>query len=149
MIEGDTLSKGIQEINLSAVVSECNNIGKSKRMVYWYWCYPPHLYTQKYILKLQNNDLRTTIHEIFYKFYNWRIREGYIEDDFQQRTHSQQHSTCVRYSQEPCIKLLSTNGFKLVFVYDKFVLTKNELYIGKWYLCERMFKIKVLAIVSK
>ena len=27
--------------------------------------------------------------------------------------------------------LLSKNGFKLVFVSDKFVLSKNEMYVGK------------------
>ena len=30
--------------------------------------------------------------------------------------------------------LLSKNGFKLVFVSDKFVLSENEMYIGKGYL---------------
>ncbi|TYK02905.1 pol polyprotein [Cucumis melo var. makuwa] len=32
--------------------------------------------------------------------------------------------------------LLSKNGFKLVFVSDKFVLSKNEMYIGKGYLSD-------------
>lgn len=45
--------------------------------------------------------------------------------------------------------LLSENSFKLVFVYDKFVLIKNEMYVGKRYLYDGMFKMNVLTIVSK
>ncbi|KAL4011442.1 hypothetical protein IC575_028501 [Cucumis melo] len=45
--------------------------------------------------------------------------------------------------------LLSKNGFKFVFVFDKFVLSKNEMYIRKSYLSDSLFKLNVLTIVSK
>ncbi|CAL9006155.1 unnamed protein product [Prunus brigantina] len=37
--------------------------------------------------------------------------------------------------------LLSKNGFKLVFEYDKFVLTKNGMYVGKGYLTDGLFNM--------
>ena len=45
--------------------------------------------------------------------------------------------------------LLSKNGFKLVFVSDKFVLSKNEMYVGKGYLSDGLFKLNVITIVTK
>ena len=45
--------------------------------------------------------------------------------------------------------LLSKNGFKLVFVSDKFVLSKNEMYVGKGYLSDGLFKLNVMTIVTK
>ena len=43
--------------------------------------------------------------------------------------------------------LLSKNGFKLVFVSDKFVLTKNEMHIRKSYLNDGIFKMNVMNVV--
>ena len=37
--------------------------------------------------------------------------------------------------------MLSKKGFKLVFKSDKFVLTKGEMYVGKGYLNDGLFKI--------
>ena len=45
--------------------------------------------------------------------------------------------------------LLSKNGFKLVFVSDKFVLTKNEMFVGKDYLSDGFFKMNVMTVVPK
>jgi hypothetical protein len=45
--------------------------------------------------------------------------------------------------------LLSKNGFKLVFVSDKFVLTKNEMFVGKSYLSDGLFKMNVMTVVPK
>ena len=42
--------------------------------------------------------------------------------------------------------LLSKAGFKLVFVSDKFVLTKNDMYVGKGYLTEGLFKLNVMTV---
>lgn len=44
--------------------------------------------------------------------------------------------------------LLSKNGFKLVFVSDKFILIKNNMYVGKCCVKYGLFKINVLTIVS-
>ena len=36
---------------------------------------------------------------------------------------------------------LSKKGFKLVFEYDRFILTKAGMYLGKGYLVEGLFKL--------
>jgi hypothetical protein len=43
--------------------------------------------------------------------------------------------------------LLSKNGFKLVFEFDKFVLTKSAMLVGKGYLSNRLFKMNVMTVV--
>ena len=43
--------------------------------------------------------------------------------------------------------LLSKNGFKLVFVSDTFVLTKDGVYVGKCYLSNGLFKLNVMKVV--
>ena len=43
--------------------------------------------------------------------------------------------------------LLSKKGFKLVFVSDNFILTKNGMYVGKGYLSNGLFKMNVMTIV--
>lgn len=40
--------------------------------------------------------------------------------------------------------LLSKHGFKLVFEFDKFVLTKNKIFIGKGFVKSEMFKLNVM-----
>ena len=43
--------------------------------------------------------------------------------------------------------LLSKKGFKLVFVSDNFILTKNGMYVGKGYMSNGLFKMNVMTIV--
>ena len=43
--------------------------------------------------------------------------------------------------------LLSKKGFKLVFVSDNFILTKNGMYVGKWYMSNGLFKMNVMTVV--
>ena len=43
--------------------------------------------------------------------------------------------------------LLSKKGFKLVFVSDNFILTKNGMYVGKGYMSNGPFKMNVMTIV--
>ena len=45
--------------------------------------------------------------------------------------------------------LLSKNGFRLVFEFDKFVLTKNGMYVGKGYMSDGLFKLNVMTVVPK
>ena len=45
--------------------------------------------------------------------------------------------------------LLSKNGFKLVFLSDKFILTKNEIFVGREYLNDGIFNLNVMTIVLK
>ena len=44
--------------------------------------------------------------------------------------------------------LLGKKGFRLVFEFDKFVLTKSGIYVGKGYMSDGLFKINVMTIVS-
>ena len=43
--------------------------------------------------------------------------------------------------------LLSKKGFKLVFVSDNFILTKNRMYVGKGYMSNGLFKMNVMTVV--
>ena len=43
--------------------------------------------------------------------------------------------------------LLSKKGFKLVFVSDNFILTKNGMYVGKGYMSNVLFKMNLMTIV--
>ena len=43
--------------------------------------------------------------------------------------------------------LLSKKGFKLVFVSDNFILTKNGMYVGNGYMSNGLFKMNVMTIV--
>jgi len=45
--------------------------------------------------------------------------------------------------------LLNMLGFKLVFETEKFVLSKGDMFVGKGYACEEMFKLNVLTISNK
>ncbi|PON33281.1 hypothetical protein PanWU01x14_354220 [Parasponia andersonii] len=44
--------------------------------------------------------------------------------------------------------LLNKYGFHMVFETDKFVLTKNGLFVGKGYECGGIFKLNVMTIKS-
>ena len=43
---------------------------------------------------------------------------------------------------------LSKNRFRLVFESDKFVLTKNRIYVGKSYISDSLFKMNLMTVVS-
>ena len=43
--------------------------------------------------------------------------------------------------------LLSKKGFKLVFVSNNFILTKNGMYVGKGYMSNGLFKMNVMTVV--
>ena len=43
--------------------------------------------------------------------------------------------------------LLSKKGFKLVFVSDNFILTKNGMYVGKGYMSNGFFKMNVMTVI--
>ena len=43
--------------------------------------------------------------------------------------------------------LLSKKGFKLVFVSDNFILTKNGMCMGKGYMSNGLFKMNVMTVV--
>lgn len=41
---------------------------------------------------------------------------------------------------------LVKNEFKCVFVFDKIIISKNGMYVGKCYLTEGLFKLNVIVI---
>ena len=43
--------------------------------------------------------------------------------------------------------LLSKKGFKLVFVSDNFILTRNGMYVGKGYMSNGLYKMNIMTIV--
>ena len=45
--------------------------------------------------------------------------------------------------------LMLKNGFKLVFESDEFVITKAEMYVGRGYMTDGMFKLNTMTIVPK
>ena len=45
--------------------------------------------------------------------------------------------------------LMLKNGFKLVFEFDKFVITKVGMYVGRGYMTDGMFKLNTMTIVPK
>ena len=44
--------------------------------------------------------------------------------------------------------LLSKKGFKLVFVSNNFILSKNGMYVGKGYMSNGLFKMNVMIVVT-
>ena len=57
--------------------------------------------------------------------------------------HDVLHVPYIRKDLVSC-SLLSKNGFKLVIEFDKFVLTKNGMYVGKGYMSNGLFKINMV-----
>lgn len=44
--------------------------------------------------------------------------------------------------------LLNKHGFRMVFKFDKFILSKNGTFVSKWYATNEMFKLNVMEIKS-
>ena len=44
--------------------------------------------------------------------------------------------------------LLNSHGFRLVFESDKFALSKSEMYVGKWYMSDGMWKLNVMTTIK-
>ena len=44
--------------------------------------------------------------------------------------------------------LFNSHGFRLVFESNKFVLSKNGMYVGKWYMSDGMWKLNAMTIIK-
>ena len=44
--------------------------------------------------------------------------------------------------------LLNSHGFRLVFESNKFALSKSEMYVGKWYMSDGMWKLNVMTTIK-
>lgn len=45
--------------------------------------------------------------------------------------------------------LLSKDGFWIIFESDRVILLKNEMFMGKDYVCDELFKLSVMVIKPK
>lgn len=43
--------------------------------------------------------------------------------------------------------LLNLQGFQLVFEFNKFVISKNNVFVGKGYVCDYLFKLNIIECV--
>ena len=147
IIEVENFSKDVDDIDLSAMISEVNLVeGDTKK--WWmdigstcHVCIDQNLVSSyhpvdngeeifmgnsstskvvgkgKVILKM-NPGKKLTLHDVL-------------------------HVPDIRKDLVSC-SLLSKNGFKLVIEFDKFVLTKNGMYVGKGYMSNGLFKINMV-----
>ena len=147
----EKISNGVDDINLTTMISECNMEGNPKEWwidtgatrhicanISMFSSYPTvggdeKLYmgnsstskvegVEKIALKMTSRKIVTLINVLHVPDVHKNLVSGY---------------------------LLSKNGFKLVFVSDKFVLSKNEMYVGKGYLSDGLFKLNVMTVVTK
>ncbi|RVW42300.1 Retrovirus-related Pol polyprotein from transposon TNT 1-94 [Vitis vinifera] len=149
--EFDKLSNDVSEMNLSAVVSECNIVGNTKE----WWVdtgATRHICSNKWMFStykpVEQNE------ELFMGNSSSSKVEG--RGKVILKMTSGKELTLNDVLHVPDIRknlvsgsLLSKNGFKLVFVSDKFVHTKNEMFVGKGYLSDGLFKMNVMTVVPK
>ncbi|KAL0552383.1 hypothetical protein IC582_011492 [Cucumis melo] len=151
IIEVDEVSDGVADIDLCAVILECNMMGNSKE--WWvdtgatrHICANKNLFTS--YVSISNGE------QLFMGNSSTSKVEG--QGKVILKMTSRKELTLNNVLHVSDIRknlisgsLLSKNGFKLVFVSDKFVLSKNEMYIGKGYLSDGLFKLNVLTVVPK
>ncbi|KAA0036703.1 pol polyprotein [Cucumis melo var. makuwa] len=127
-----------EDIDLCAVISECNMVNNSKE----WWVdtgATHHIYANKNMftsyVSVSNGE------QLFMGNFSMSKVEG--QGKVILKMTSEKELTLNNVFHVPDIRknlvsgsLLSKNGFKLVFVSDKFVLSKNETYIGKGYLSD-------------
>lgn len=58
------------------------------------------------------------------------------------------YSMCLKSARIWSQQHLVNNGFKVVFVSDKVVISKNYVYIEKAYLDDGLFKLNVMTIIN-
>ena len=149
MTEVDNISNGVDDINLSAVVSEANLVGNPKE--WWvdtgatrHICADKKIFTSYSIV--DNGE------QLFMGNSSNSKVDG--QGKIVLKMTSGKELTLNNVLHVPDIRknlvsgsLLSKNGFRLVFESDKFVLTKNGMYIGKGYMSDGIFKLNVMTIV--
>lgn len=149
IVESDAISNGMSDMNLSAVVSECNLVGNP--MEWWvdtgatrHICADRGMFT---------SYTPTEGEKLFMGNSSTSKVEG--QGKVVLKMTSGKELSLNNVLHVPDIRknlvsgsLLSKNGFKLVFVSDKFVLTKNDMYVGKGYVKDGLFKMNVLTVVS-
>ena len=147
--EDELMTDEISEMNLSAVVTEANLVGNPRE--WWidtgatrHICADSRMFST--YQKVENGDHLTMGNSSTSKV----VGQGTVV----LKMTSGKELTLKNVLHVPDIRknlisgsLLSKNGFKLVFVSDKFVLTKNDVYVGKGYLTEGLFKFNVMTVM--
>ena len=149
--ELEKLSEDVSDMNLCAVISECNLVGNPKE---WYvdTGATRHICSNKWMFStykpVENDD------QLFMGNSSSSKVEG--RGKIVLKMTSGKELTLNEVLHVPDIRknlvsgsLLSKNGFKLVFVSDKFVLTKNDMFVGKGYMNDGLFKMNVMTVVPK
>ena len=147
----DKLSADVDDMNLCAMVSECLTVGNERD----WWV---DTGATRHICS--NRSMFTTYHavekeeQLFMGNSSTSKVEG--KGKVVMRLTSGKELTLNEVLYVPDIRknlvsgsLLSKNGFKLVFVSDKFVLTKNDVFVGKGYLQDGLFKMSCFTISPK
>ena len=147
----EKISYGVDDINLTAMISECNMVGNPKE----WWI---DTGATRHICANRSMFSSYTTMGGDEKLYMGNSSTSKVEGvgNIALKMTSRKTVTLINVLHVPDVRknlvsgsLLSKNGFKLVFVSDKFVLSKNEMYVGKGYLSDGLFKLNVITIVTK
>jgi hypothetical protein len=144
--EVGTLSKDVSNINLFAVVSEVNLVGDTKE----WW---ENTGATRHICL--DKKMFSTYHSVEHgkQFFMGNSSTARVEGKGKVilKMTSGKELTLNDVLHVPDIRknlvsgsLLSKNGFKLVFEFDKFILTKSGTYVGEGYLSNGIFKMNVM-----
>ena len=147
----ENISNGVDDINLTAMISECNMVGNPKE----WWI---DTGATRHICANRSMFSSYTTVGGDEKLYMGNSSTSKVEGvrKIALKMTSGKTVTLINVLHVPDVcknlvsgSLLSKNGFKLVFVSDKFVLSKNEMYVGKGYLSDGLFKLNVMTVVTK
>ena len=147
----EKISNGFDDINLTAMISECNMVGNPKE----WWI---DTGATRHICANRSMFSSYTTVGGDEKLYMGNSSTSKVEGvgKIALKMTSGKTVTLINVLHVPDVRknlvsgsLLSKNGFKLVFVSDKFVLSKNEMYVGKGYLSDGLFKLNVMTVVTK
>ena len=149
--EVDDITLDVSDMNLSAVISECNLVGNPKE----WWVdtgATRHVCANRWMFSTYS--LVDNAEPLYMGNSATAKVEG--RGSIKLKMTSGKELTLKDVLHVPDIRknlvsgsLLSKNGFKLVFVSDKFVLTKNDMFVGKGYLSDGLFKLNVLTVAPK
>ena len=147
----EKISNGVDDINLTAMISECNLAGNPEE----WW-----IDTEENHHICANRSMFSSYTTVggYEKLYMGNLSTSKVEGvgKIALKMSSGKIVTLIKVLHVLDVRknlvsesLLSKNGFKLVFVYDKFVLSKNEMYVGKSYPSDGLFKLNVMSVVTK
>jgi transposase InsO family protein len=148
--EVETLSDNVEDMHLSAVVSEVNLVGSNPKEWWVDTGATRHICSERKMFSSYNEV--TNGEKLFMGNSSTSKVEG--EGKVILKMTSGKELTLNNVLHVPDIRknlvsgsLLSKNGFRLAFESDKFVLTKSGVYVGKGYMSNGLFKLNVMTVV--